>query len=158
MSSENESRKTTDGAKPRKVWEKVWKSKFKEDFVTLPAYLAELACERKAAHERIKLMPRFWQDEKWAKEFKAQMIHANKVLKQYPEVAVIEAFKANPKCYSLSAGWFLQAVRLKANQQKVIQNLVTTSPEPPSCFPGLPEAASAFVGKTSLADKLREVE
>lgn len=73
-------------------------------FVTAAQYITELICERKAAREKKELPIKFWDLKEWNKFYRYQIMLANKMLKEYKEVAIIRALRDDYRCkntYSL---------------------------------------------------------
>lgn len=75
--------------------EKEYKSKYRADDEITPAqYLAEFICERIAKKDKTSLFSKFWNDPKWKKVFVAQIIHANKLLKDFTCLEIINALNS----------------------------------------------------------------
>lgn len=73
--------------------------------VSAAQYITELICEKKAKKDSRDLHYRFWVNKEWEKYYRDQIASAHKLLKKYPEVAIIRALN-NPqtsKIYSLRA-------------------------------------------------------
>lgn len=73
--------------------------------VSAAQYITELVCERKAVKDKKDLHYRFWVSPEWEKYFRNQIGSANKLLKTYPDKAIINAL-LTPKgktIYSLRA-------------------------------------------------------
>ena len=73
--------------------------------VSAAQYITELVCERKATRDKKDLHYRFWLSPEWEKYFRNQIGSANKLLKTYPDKAIINAL-LTPKgktIYSLRA-------------------------------------------------------
>ena len=74
-----------------------------QKWVSAPQYITEFVCEKKAQGENKELPIKFWEIKEWKKYFQYQIIIANKLLKEFPEEAVVAALKDNRcwKTYSL---------------------------------------------------------
>lgn len=73
--------------------------------VSAAQYITEIICEKKAKREGKDLHYRFWVNKEWAVFYRNQIASANKLVKQYNELAIIKALN-NPKTekiYSLRA-------------------------------------------------------
>jgi hypothetical protein len=73
--------------------------------VSAAQYITEIICEKKAKREGKDLHYRFWINKEWAAFYRNQIASANKLIKQYKQLAIIKALK-NPKAekiYSLRA-------------------------------------------------------
>lgn len=73
--------------------------------VSAAQYITELICERKAAKDKQDLHYRFWVSKKWEAFYKNQIASAHKLLKTFPDKAIIRALLTNEgqKIYSLRA-------------------------------------------------------
>ena len=82
-----------------------------DGWVSAPQYITEFVCEKKARTENKELPIKFWEIKEWRKYFRYQITLANKLLKDFPEEAVIAALKDNRcwKTYSLRSP-FLQGI------------------------------------------------
>jgi hypothetical protein len=58
-----------------------------------PQFLAEFIMERQAKREKTVLPVKFWDNPNWSKQFLAQVVHANKLLKEYTCLEIITALK-----------------------------------------------------------------
>lgn len=73
--------------------------------VSAAQYITEIICENKAKIEKKDLYFKFWTNKEWARFYRDQIATANKLIKIYPEKAIIKAL-CNPKSsriYSLRA-------------------------------------------------------
>jgi hypothetical protein len=73
--------------------------------VSAAQYITEMICEKKAKREGKDLHYRFWINKEWSAFYRNQIASANKLVKQYKEIAIIKALnnvKAE-KIYSLRA-------------------------------------------------------
>lgn len=73
--------------------------------VSAAQYITELICERKAAKDKQDLHYRFWTSIKWQAFYKNQIASAHKLLKTFPDKAIIRALLTDEgrKIYSLRA-------------------------------------------------------
>ena len=74
-----------------------------DGWVSAPQYITEFVCEKKARKDNKELPIKFWEISEWRKYFRYQITLANKLLKDFPEEAIIAALKDNRcwKTYSL---------------------------------------------------------
>lgn len=61
--------------------------------VSAAQYITEIICENKAKIEKKDLHYRFWTNPTWSKFYRDQIATANKLIKKYPELAIIKALK-----------------------------------------------------------------
>ena len=82
-----------------------------DGWVSAPQYITEFVCEKKAQKENKELPIKFWEISEWRKYFRYQITIANKLLKDFPEEAIIAALKDRRcwKTYSLRSP-FLQSI------------------------------------------------
>lgn len=81
-------------------------SKYSNNKEVTPAqYITEIICENKAKKDKIDLHYRFWLSKEWEKFYRNQIASANKLVKQYGDVAIVRALKNTKaaKIYSLRA-------------------------------------------------------
>jgi len=73
--------------------------------VSAAQYITEMICEKKAKREGKDLHYRFWVNKEWAAFYRNQIASANKLVKQYKELAIIKALNNTKaeKIYSLRA-------------------------------------------------------
>lgn len=92
-------------------------SKYTEKLVTEQAALAEIVLERQ--NKNIKLPKHFWNDERWARNFKTQLRFAIQLLRIYCYEAIESALesKQGKNIYSLSAKWLDPLI--KQEQSKI---------------------------------------
>lgn len=136
-----------------------YKSRFGAGYVTAAQFLAEGIIDRKARKGGVSLPARFWQLDKYKREFALQVRHALGLLKIYPAEAIIAALrtKEGGNAWSLGARWLDAIIRSEAERLKA--RGATAAAPPPAQPP--PQAAEpqaprpAFVPKKSLADKLK---
>lgn len=73
--------------------------------VSAAQYITEIICENKAKIDNKDLHYRFWTNSNWSKFYKEQIATAYKLIKKYPEIAIIKALKHKKaeKIFSLRA-------------------------------------------------------
>jgi hypothetical protein len=73
--------------------------------VSAAQYITELICERKALKDKKDLHYRFWVNKEWAAFYRNQIASAHKLLKNFPDKAIIRAINSEhgKKIYSLRA-------------------------------------------------------
>lgn len=59
--------------------------------VSAAQYITELICEKKAKYDKKDLGFKFWLNKEWSKFYRNQIATANKLVKKYPEQAIIKA-------------------------------------------------------------------
>lgn len=109
-----------------------YESQYGGGWITAAQRLAELACERKASLKDETLNPLFWKNEPWTAQFRQQITHANRLLKEF-EVAAILAALRNPqarKVHSLGAPFFKPLIIMEQHRLSIRQQRVDNSPIP----------------------------
>lgn len=115
-------------------------------FCTNAQFLAEFACIRQAAKNKLKIVPRFWQQDCWKPTFVKEIRAANNLLKVYSFDAILSALN-HYKCKWINTLFCKQLVpqilleeeRLKQKQEKIdslvkleqekeLQNPITQEP------------------------------
>lgn len=73
--------------------------------VSAAQYITELICERKAVKDKQDLHYRFWVSNKWQAFYRNQIASAHKLLKTFPDKAIVRALLTDEgkKIYSLRA-------------------------------------------------------
>jgi hypothetical protein len=96
-----------------------YKSRFTGEYVSAHQYIAEIVVKRKADYNREALPFKYWniKDNKWAKEYKIQVVHSGKLISKYSSSAIISALDIYHWCYSLGNKTFLDEVK---RQQKIL--------------------------------------
>jgi hypothetical protein len=91
-------------------------------WITFAQYVAEQMVERAAAKHSIKLPLKFWEDKRWASQFKYQMFLANKLKTIYSKEAIVNALKAPEMkdVYSLNAHWIID--KIIQREEMLLQN------------------------------------
>jgi hypothetical protein len=89
--------------------------------VSASQYITEIICEKKAKREGKDLHYRFWINKDWAAFYRNQIASANKLVKQYKELAIIKALN-NPKAekiYSLRAPHLIAIIE---HEEKILSS------------------------------------
>lgn len=73
---------------------------YKDGYVTVDNYIAELIFQRRAEYNKTTLPFQFWNNAKYKKDYVIQLIHINKLLERLSSSAIIKAFK-NSKAISI---------------------------------------------------------
>lgn len=86
-----------------------------DGWVSAPQYITEFVCEKKARKDNKELPIKFWEIPEWRKYFRYQITLANKLLKDFPEEAIIAALKDNRcwKTYSLRSPFLHSIIKEK---------------------------------------------
>ena len=86
-----------------------------DGWVSAPQYITEFVCEKKARKDNKELPIKFWVISEWRKYFRYQITLANKLLKDFPEEAIIAALKDNRcwKTYSLRSPFLHSIIKEK---------------------------------------------
>lgn len=90
--------------------------------VSAAQYIAEMICERLAKKNKKDLHYRFWLSKEWEKEYKGQIAAANKLLKSYTFLEVVNALNSiyGLKIYSLRAPHLIDIIeKTKSSVHKV---------------------------------------
>jgi hypothetical protein len=139
-----------------------YKSKFGGGFITAAQFLAEMMCERVEGRKGKHLRWKFWDLPAWKKRYLAQVLQAQRLLKEYDASAIFRALRTREGkvVYSLSAKFLLPMI--VAEQDKLdLQKAARAKMSPP---PGPPPVETkwtpppSFAEKKSIIYKLREVE
>lgn len=136
------------------------KSKYKHqstgDFCTCAAYIAEIMCMRNAEFKNQGSLPyKFWNCKPWDWTFKHQVILARKLLKSYPEAAVVRAIHSPElkSVFSLNNKKVLPIVKKYAiiieQERERIQTLDVVEQ---------PKTRTQSHGRKSILSKLREID
>jgi len=96
--------------------------------VSAAQYITELICEKLAKIENKDLHYRFWLNKEWSTYYKNQIASAHKLLKKYPDAAIIKAL-TNPKAskiYSLRAPHLISIIE---QEEKKLTALLSQQPK-----------------------------
>jgi hypothetical protein len=104
-------------------------SKYSNDKpVSAAQYITELICEKLAKIENKDLHYRFWLNKEWSTYYKNQIASAHKLLKKYPDAAIIRAL-SNPKAskiYSLRAPHLVSIIE---QEERKLNALLSQTPK-----------------------------
>lgn len=87
-----------------------YESIYSDRKVSAAQYIAELVCLNRANKLGIDLPIYFWNSPQWKQFYTLQLIHANKLLKEFDEASIIK-FARQKKIWSLANGWVKNAVK-----------------------------------------------
>lgn len=137
-----------------------FQSRFGGGYVTPSVFIAEAMCERMANKDKTTLPLRFWETERWKRQFLLQVRAASSLLKLYSYEAVIRALRTpeGKRIYSLGANWLgplIQTEHLKLEREKKTRSQQPVEPAPTQVVekPRPPRPTGP-----SLLDKLRELD
>jgi hypothetical protein len=99
--------------------------------VSAAQYITELICERKASKDKQDLHYRFWASPKWQAFYKNQIASAHKLLKSFPDKAIIRALLTDEgkKIYSLRAPHLPDIIKKEAALLEKENTVLTKSLE-----------------------------
>ena len=88
--------------------------------ISAAQYLTEFICERIAEFEGKNLYTKFWNSKEWQKTYRAQITHANKLLKEFDIRQIIKALKCprGKKIRSLGAKGMIKPLIEPLNEIK----------------------------------------
>lgn len=133
-----------------------FESRYGGEWISRGQWLAEIACERTARKDGQNLPFKFWTNPKWAKIFKAQITHANRLLKKYDVSAITKALRTSrgKRAYSLGAKFLVPLI--EDEQRKLSRH---QPPEPVAAIPDTTEAPRpTFAPTPSLLNSLRNLD
>jgi hypothetical protein len=103
---------------------KPFKSIYKEGYVTGPNYLCELIFQRRGEFDKNAVPQSMWNNPKFKQQYVGQLVHINKLLKEYEISTLITAFNAT-RVLSVTNPKYLEKVReihaQKIDQIRIIQ-------------------------------------
>lgn len=123
--------------------------------VTAAQYITEIICENKARLQKKDLHYKFWTNKEWSKFYRDQIATANKLVKQYPEKAIINALqkKEASKIFSLRAPFLLPMIEKEQfvldNQNKTLSKEFDRSQD---------KTFQKHSNQKSILSKLKELE
>lgn len=101
-----------------------FKSLYKEGYVTGPNYLCELIFQRRGEFDKNAVPQSMWNSPKFKQQYVGQIVHINKLLKEYEISTLITAFNAT-RVLSVTNPKYLEKVKeihaAKANKTKIIE-------------------------------------
>lgn len=96
-----------------------YKSIYKEGYVTEASYIVELLFEKRAEIFNSGKYPEsFWNHPKYKGQFTGQIIQANKLLKKYSGVSIIQALKTTKGIIKLQDEKLIKAIELCEKNKK----------------------------------------
>ena len=138
-----------------------FESRFGGGFIAPAQYLAESMVDRIARKNKQILPHFFWKEKQWLKQFKLQLMFANKLLKLYSVESIIKVLRTpnGKKIYSLGAKWIYEEIE-KENDKLVKQkeNLLKEVENKQEEVVIKKEDRPLFVAKKSSLTKLRELD
>lgn len=136
------------GAKSRRV------SRYGAGYIGETQYLAELCCERRAAHDKVELPLRFWDQGPWKKFFLWQVRLASSLLKKFPSEAIITALHSpeGRNTFSLQAPWLLPLIEQATDDLRA----ATVESAPVESDEVAPYSPPPVVRPPSLLSRLRD--
>lgn len=136
------------------------KSKYKHqstgDYCTCAAYIAEIMCMRNAEHKNVGSLPyKFWNHKPWDWTFKRQVFEARKLLKKFPEAAVVKAIHSDEfrGIFSLNNK---RALGIIAKYATIVEQ--TTQSVQQLEVVEQPTTRTATFGRKSILSKIRGIE
>lgn len=115
--------------------DKKYPSKYSNDKLVTPAqYITEIICENRAKKDGLDLHYRFWSSKEWSKFYRNQIASANKLVKEYDDVAIIRALKRPEasKIYSLRAPHLKSIIEQEQDKLSKENKILTLDPQRPS--------------------------
>lgn len=126
-----------------------------EGFVTAAQYIIELLCENKAKKYGTGDLPiRFWTLPEWADEFKSQLRAVHKLLKLYPEQAIINAIRAK-RHFSARPKFVVDQIKAEADKIKLVSALNSSMPK---ILPNIVDKPKVKENRDSVLDKLSKLD
>ena len=140
-----------------------YESRFGGGWITAAQYLAENMVARRARSEKTSLPPKFWEIDKWKKDFLLQIRHANTLLADFCLDAILRTLR-NSRCknvYSLGLKSVIMPV-LKDEQARIKTQMRKLEEMPVVEEVVLPAVAEpprpSFQSRNSMLSKLRGLE
>jgi len=133
-----------------------YKSPSSGDYITCAQYVAEVMCARMAEKENVGSQAhKFWNLPKWQKHYQHQVVLANRLVKKYPEAAIVKAINS-PECRRMYSLRYPPLGSIIQKYQKIIerqgQNSTTIE-----LGEGSTRRSRSYGKKTAL-QKLRELD
>ena len=98
-----------------------YKSPSSGDYITCAQYVAEVMCSRMAEKENVGSQAhKFWNLPKWKKHYQYQVVLANRLVKKYPEAAIVKAINS-PECKRMYSLRFPPLESIIQKYQKIIE-------------------------------------
>jgi len=106
--------------------ERKYKSKYGADGdITDAQYLTEIIIERIAKKDKKSLGWKFWNDPVWAKVFRLQITHANKLLKEFTCLEIANALRHKKGLWITSLGAKKQIAQIIEEELTIVQTKQT---------------------------------
>ena len=134
-----------------------YKSPSTGDYCTCAQYISEIVCGRIAEKENVGTQAhKFWNTSKWRKIYQYQVVLANRLIKKYPEAAVVKAINS-PECRRMYSLRYPPLESIIKKYQKIIeqqeQNSTTIEMREDSS-----SRRGRSYGKKTALQKLREID
>ena len=86
-----------------------------QKYVTAAQYINELVCEHKAKFDKVELGLQFWKYKQWKSFFMRNLRKIHRLLREYPELAVLRAIKSKgfTNRYSIFTEYFTNLVEIE---------------------------------------------
>lgn len=134
-----------------------YKSPSTGDYCTCAQYIAEIVCSRVAEKENIGTQShKFWNTPKWRKMYQYQVVLANRLIKKYPEAAVVKAVNS-PECRRMYSLRFPPFESIVQKYQKIIEHQVQNSTTIEVKENSVSRKSRSY-GKKSSLQKLKELD
>lgn len=95
-----------------------FKSIYKDGYVTVDNYIAELIFQRRSEYNNISLPHRFWNDPKYKNLYIAQIVHINRLLEKVSSAAILKAFKESKAASILNKKLQELAIQFQSEMDK----------------------------------------
>lgn len=121
-------------------------------FVTAAQYVTEYICEKKAKKDKKDLPQNFWDLPEWNKFFRHQIVLANRLLKKYSVLSIINSLKRKESWWMTSLGatgleaLIQQEYNVLLEQERSLKTDITINVENPTTRPAFNNK-----GKSSLS-------
>jgi hypothetical protein len=134
-----------------------YKSPSTGEYCTCAQYVAEIVCSRVAEKENVGTQAhKFWNTAKWRKTYQYQVVLANRLIKKYPEAAVVKAIHS-PECRRMYSLRFPPLETIIKKYQKIIEHQVQNSTTIDVKENSVSRKSRSY-GKKSRLQKLRELD
>ena len=134
-----------------------YKSPSTGDYCTCAQYVAEIVCNRVAEKENVGTQAhKFWNTPKWRKLYQYQVVLANRLIKKYPEAAVVKAVNS-PECRRMYSLRFPPLESIVLKYQKIIEQQSQNSTTIEVKEGSVSRQARSYGSKSKL-QRLRELD
>jgi hypothetical protein len=103
-----------------------FKSIYKEGYVTVDNYIAELFFQRRAEWNKSALPRQFWNTPQYKKQYTIQLIHINRLLERVSSSAILKAFKEVPSLSILNKNLVARAEAIQVELDKMVKTIIPT--------------------------------